>query len=227
MSKHPHFILGISMGAGSQPTAISVLEQEVLKTERLAAEGGPLQLRYLERVPSEENYLKIVERVGTLLEKSEIKDGEKCGETDVVLDVTGSGRAVVELFERAEIKPIMVTITGAGTTEDQVHFQDWRLPKVELIGLLRVAFEAGDRIKMAKKLELRQALIDELRGFKMRPPRIDQNDPELWREAEFDDLVFAVGLACWRASRNVPTPKAVWDEYYEWQKNRPGSPWSA
>ncbi len=29
-------------------------------------------------------------------------------------DVTGSGRAIVEVFERAEICPVVVFITGAG-----------------------------------------------------------------------------------------------------------------
>ena len=131
------------MGAGTQPTAISVLEQEVLKGERWSAETSALRLRYLERVPVEENYLKIVERITTLMKTPGIKDGEKCGETDVVLDVTGSGRAIVELFERAEIKPIAVNITGVGTIEDEVSFQNWRVPKIELVGLFRVVYEAG------------------------------------------------------------------------------------
>ena len=61
--------------------------------------------------------------------------------------------------------------------------------------------------------ELVPALIDELRDFKMKPPRIDPNDPETWREGQFDDLVFAVALAAWRASRHVPTPKIVRDHW--------------
>ncbi len=212
------------MGAGTQPTAISVLEQEVLKGERWSAESGALRLRHLERVPLEENYLKTVERITKLLEAPEIKDGEKCGKADVVLDVTGSGRAIVELFERAEITPIVAIITGAGVLEEEID-DVWRLPKIELVGLLRVAYEAG-RFKMAKSLDLVPALLDELRGFKMRSPRIDPNDPESWREAEFDDLVFAVALACWRASRNVPTPQIIHDEYDEWKKNRPRCVWA-
>ena len=32
MSKHPHFIIAASLGAGIQPTAIAVVEQEILKS---------------------------------------------------------------------------------------------------------------------------------------------------------------------------------------------------
>ena len=168
MSKHPHFILGVSMGAGTQPTAISVLEQEVLKGERWSAESGALRLRHLERVPLEENYLHTVERITAILERPEIKDGEKCGEPDVVLDVTGSGRAILELFKRAEIPtPIVAIITGVGMLEDEID-DVWRLPKTELVGVLRVGYEIR-RLKMAKDLELVPTLLGELRDFTMRP----------------------------------------------------------
>ena len=75
---------------------------------------------------------------------------------------------------------------------------------------------------MAKSLDLAPALIDELRDFKMRPPRIDPNDPESWRDAESDDLVFAVALACWRASRHVPYPKIKRDRWDQAERKRRG-----
>ena len=91
------------------------------------------------------------------------------------------------------------------------------VPKVELVGVLRVAYETK-RLRMAKSLELVPDLLNELREFKMRPPRIDANDPESWRVNEFDDLIFAVGLATWRANRYVPSPEAVRGRY---DKRRP------
>lgn len=79
---------------------------------------------------------------------------------------------------------------------------------------------------MAKSLDLAPALIDELRDFKMRPPRIDPNDPESWRDAESDDLVFAVALACWRASRHVPYPKIKRDRYRRGESRNDGGVWA-
>ncbi len=225
MSKHPHFIVGASLGTGMQPTAIAVIEQEVLKGSRWLPETGALRLKYLDRVPLEASYPEIVTRISTLLEAPEIKDGETCGTPDVILDVTGSGKAIIELFKRAEIKAVLVKIVGAGAEEDEHEANDWRVPKVELVGALRVVYEA-ERLKMAKGLDLVKTLVRELGEFKMRPPRIDPKDPESWREGQFDDLVFAVALAVWRASRRVPTPQVILDRYERAKRKQRGSAWA-
>ncbi len=217
MSKHLHYILGVSLGTGIQPTAVAVLEHEVWRSVNWEPETVALRLRYLERIPLDAGYPDTIERIDTLLKTAGIKD-EECDENpDVVLDVTGSGRAPVELFERAEIEPILVTITGATAPEEEANPDDWRIPKVELIGNLQVMYQTG-RLKMAKDLDLVPTLVDELRDFKMRPPRLDPSDPETWREGQFDDLVFAVALSAWRASRHVPTPQVVRDHRKEVQE---------
>lgn len=211
MSKHAHFLIAVTVGVGIQPTAIAVVEQEVLKSNGWRLETGALRLKHLERMPLDASYPDIAARVSTLLETPEIKDGERCGGAQVVIDVTGSGRAILKLFERVEIEPVVVTITGAGVREEH-KFNDWRVPKVELIGALRVVYETR-RLKMAKDIDLVQTLVSELREFKMRPPRIDPSAPETWRDGQFDDLVFAVALVAWRADRHVPTPQEIRDEY--------------
>ena len=171
---------------------LAVVEQEVLKGDRWLEETGALRLRHLERQPVETTYPKTVDRIATLLDQPAIKDGEKCGGAEVIIDITGSGRAILEIFRRADIRPVVVRNVGAGQTEEQVKpTWDWRVPKIELVGALRVVFEAG-RLKMARELELVPTLLNELREFKMRPTRIDPGDPETWRDTEFDDLVFAV-----------------------------------
>ena len=225
MSAHPHFIIGASLGTGIQPTAIAVVEQEVLKGDRWLEVTAGLQLRHLERLPVETTYPKTVDRISTLLDTPQISDGEKCGGTEVVLDITGSGRAVLDLFKRANIRPVVVRIIGAGQREEQTKpLFDWHVPKIELVGALRVIFEAG-RLKMAKELDLVQTLMNELREFSMRPTRIDPGDPESWRDTEFDDLVFAVALAVWRADRYIPTPQNSRERYNKKPK-RVGSAWA-
>jgi hypothetical protein len=216
MSGHPHFIIGASLGTGTQPTAIAVLEQEVLKKRDWPAETGTLSLRYLARLALDVNYPQIVAETTKFLEAPEIKDKEGCGKSEVLLDLTGCGRAVVELFERDRIEPLRIWIVGAGRQEEQASNGAWHIPKVELIGVLRVLYEA-ERLKMAKDLDLVPTLLDELRSFKVRAPRIDPNDPESWREGQHDDLVFAVALTAWRASRHVPYPRDDEPEF----RNRP------
>jgi len=224
MSKHLHYIVSASLGTGIEPTAIAVLEQQIQNGDRWLAKTAALRLRYLERMSLSATYPDIVAQISTLLNAEEIKDVEACGETDVVLDVTGVGRAILELFTRDRIAPIVAIITGAGVQEEEID-DLWRLPKRELVGTLRVVYEEK-RLKMAESLDLVPALLDELRRFKMRPPRIDPNDPESWREAESDDLVFAVGLACWRASRNVPAPKPKRDRYRKQPARNRGGVWA-
>jgi hypothetical protein len=213
MKPHPHFIIAASLGTGIQPTAIAVVEQEVLKGDRWLQETGALRLRHLERLPVDTTYPKTVDRISTLLTTPEIDDGDKCGGAEVVLDITGSGRAILEIFKRRDIRPVVVRIVGAGHREEQIKpTWDWHVPKLELVGALRVVFEAG-RLKMARELDLVQDLLNELREFNMRPPRIDPGDPETWRDTEMDDLVFAVALAAWRANRHVPTPQIIRERY--------------
>ena len=160
-----------------------------------------------------------------MLDTPEIKDVEKCGGAEVVLDITGPGRAILDLFTRAEIRPVVVRIVGAGQREEQVKpTWDWHVPKAELIGVQRVAYE-DERLKLAGELELVPILLNEYHEFKMRSSRINPGDPEAWRETEHDDLVFAVALAAWRADRHVPTPQIIRERYDKKQK-RVGSAWA-
>ena len=159
MSGHPHFIVGASLGVGIQPTVIAVLEQEVSKSDPWLPVTAALRLRHLERLSLDASYPGTVDRIGTLLEAPEIKDGEACGGPDVVLDVTGSGRAIIELFKRERMSPIVVTIAGAGVLEEEAKYDDWRVPKVELVGALRVLYET-ERLRMAQALDLVPTLLD-------------------------------------------------------------------
>ncbi len=214
MSKHKHYVFGVSLGVSIQPTAMALVEHKVWKNENWEPETEALHLRYLERLQLDAGYPDTVERIDTVLKSAEIKD-EECDENpDVIIDVTGAGRAILELFKRAEIEPIVVTITNASGREEEIKPDDWHVPKKELIGNLQVMYQTG-RWKMAKDLELVPTLIKELRDFKMRPPRLDPSDPETWRERPSDDLVFAVALAAWRASRHIPTPQVVRDHQDE------------
>ena len=208
MSGHFHYILGASLGTGMQPTAIAVIEQEISQNGNWRAGIEALRLRHLERVPLDDGIPETVAQVKALLGREEIKERESAGGAEVVLDITGTGHAPVELFKGAGINPQLVMITGATTVEEETKPNDWRIPKIELIGTLQMLLE-DNRLKMARELDLVSDLTDELNQFSMRPPRINPNDPEAWREGQFDDLVFAVAIAAWRANKHVPMPEGV------------------
>lgn len=208
MNGHLHYILGVSLATGMQPTAIAVIEQEISQNGKWRAGIEALSLRWLERVPLDDGITKTVAQVKDLLKRDEIAKTEDGGGAEVVLDITNSGHAPVELFEGAGIKPLLVTVTGATTIEEETAPNDWRIPNIELVGKLDVLFDSN-RLQMADKLDLAGDLNDELNKFRKNPPRINPNDPESWREGQFDDLVFAVAVAAWRATGHVPKPQAV------------------
>jgi hypothetical protein len=202
-----HYVISVSLGTGIEPTAIAITEQEMTRASGFRAETKALRLRHLERLPANESLPVTVQRIVTLLASPDIEEAENCGGAEVVLDVTGSGRAIVELFQRESIKPVVVNVTGSSEAAVEVEHKAWRLPKAELVGHLRIAYEA-DRLRMAKGLELVPKLLDELNAFKMRAPRLDLNDPESWRDTEQSDLVLAVAVGTWWTGHNRPRPDA-------------------
>ena len=85
---------------------------------------------------------------------------EQAKETDLIMDVTGTGRSVGNLMVQSGLKPVRGTIAG-GHEADQHEHNEWRLPKVKLVGGQEVTFQS-DRLDMGAELELVPALIKEL-----------------------------------------------------------------
>jgi hypothetical protein len=157
-----------------------------------------LHLRYLERIALGTRYPAIVGHVLGLLDRSPLSR-----ETPLVVDRTGVGSAVVDLFTAAGVRPYALTITGG----DQVIREPYhiKVPRRELVGQL-VALYHGGRLKVAGSLPLVPALVDELLNFRIKVNLKTGHDSyEAWRESVHDDLVLTVALACWHAE-NTPAP---------------------
>ena len=206
-----HFVIGVDLGVGMQPSAIAVIKQEVVDLIRRGREVRAMELVYLERLSLGASYAEVIEAVKKVLE--EVKDKEQDtlrGEprTDVVVDITGTGRAVGKLIEKAGLRPIFVTMTS-GNTESRPGYNDLRIAKLSLIGNLVTLFQNPDtRFKVANSLPLVGKLTKELQSYSPKTVTLNSNDPEAWRENENDDLVFALALATWRATEYLPKPPA-------------------
>jgi hypothetical protein len=209
------FVIGLDLGQAQDYTAVAVVER-VAVAVAIPRPHTETQhhLRYLARIPLGTKYPTIVEQVKGLLSQPPLSRDD----TPLVVDGTGVGKAVVDMFTAAGVRPYAVTITGGDTVnrEDPWHL---KVPKRDLVGQL-VALYQSRRLKTAAGLELAPVLLNELVNFKVKVSIATGHDSyEAWRESVHDDLVLAVALACWFGEQSgefavstttwVPAPAAA------------------
>ena len=125
----------------------------------------------------------------------------------LVLDGTGVGRAVVDLFGGLGTRCVPVLITGG----DVASYSDgyWRVPKRDLASTLVALFQTG-RLQIAAGLQLAPVLATELLNFKVKVNVATGHDSyESWRESIHDDLVLSVAMGCWYGEYQG-APAGVW-----------------
>jgi hypothetical protein len=186
------YFLGLDLGQASDFTALCV----VAKVPRPGLRPH-YAVRELIRFPLGTPYTEIVPKVVDMT----LNLSKECP-TVLVLDATGVGRPVVDMF-RERIKCAAITIT-AGSTDSYDEVNDvHRIPKKDLVGFLQVLLQ-DQRLKVAKSLPLADVLAKELLNFKVKITAAGNETFESWREKDHDDLVLALALACWVGLRCVP-----------------------
>ena len=98
------FILSADLGQANDYTAISILERIT------AHDGGSAGylLRYLQRPPLGTPYPAIVAQVLSLLDRAPLSRTE----TPLVVDATGVGAPLVDMFTAQGVRPRAITIHG-------------------------------------------------------------------------------------------------------------------
>jgi hypothetical protein len=194
-SEDTEYVIGVDLGQSRDPTAIAIVR-------RVSAFGGevhdPLledatelyQCGHLERLPLNTSYPTIVAHVAGLLER--LPRG-----TELVIDFTGVGRPVFDMFEIAGIDPMGVLITG-GTTESG-DGRIYTVPKINLVSGVQALLHE-ERLKIHRELPEAPVLVSELQNF-----RVDFTTAGHMtfnaRSGTHDDLVLALAIAVWRAKR--------------------------
>lgn len=193
------FFLGLDLGQQSDYTAVSVLEETPAAPDEGRKEKA-YAVRHLERfrrVP----YPDVVDRVEHLLNGPALRH-----RTELIIDTTGVGAPVADLFRKRNRQFRGVLITG-GDVESRGEDRSYRVPKRNLVSQLQILLQSG-RLKIAGGLELSEVLKSELTNFKVKINLNTAHDSyEAWRENDHDDLVLSVALAAWGASK-IPVPQA-------------------
>lgn len=178
--------VGVDFGRYTDHTAAAVIEYH-----------PPYFLtRGLARWPLRRPYTDVVDDLARGLSKA--------GSVTVAVDSTGVGAGVLEMIEAHPgfaphvCRVHAVTITG-GRLEHRYGPRKWSVPKRRLVTAVQ-SLLASRRLKIAPDLPGARELVDELTHFKVRISR-GGHDSYGGAGGRHDDLVMALGLACWAATR--------------------------
>jgi hypothetical protein len=201
--------LGLDLGQVSDYTALVIIRRTLppgWDPERIFPDPPPgcrYELVGLKQYPLGTPYLAIVSHVASLLVREPLRlPGDPPLDrpsprrrSTLVIDATGVGPAVVDMFRQARLDPVAVTIT-AGHQAAQTDHNDWRVPKRDLVSVLQALLQA-QRLEIAADLPETAVLYRELKNFRVRITLAAHETFGAWREREHDDTVLALALACW------------------------------
>jgi hypothetical protein len=190
------YLAGLDLGQAADYTALIIAEQ-------VRDEDAPTRydVRHIQRYRLHTPYPEIVAAVAATLGRPEL-----ARQFQLIVDGTGVGRAVVDLF-RAEhtlqglMVPISITAGAVVTLQDD----GWvNVPKKDLVATTPVLLQQ-QRLRFARGLPETALLTSELQTFQVRMTA-SANETFAAREGQHDDLVLALALLCWYGE-NMPPPR--------------------
>jgi hypothetical protein len=183
------FVAGLDLGQTNDPSALEILERR---------DGPPARydVRHVERFPLGTSYPAIVQAVKARLEL--VPESPQ-----LVVDGTGVGRAVVDMFREAMPRAVVpVTIHGGERATYNRDDGYLHVPKRDLVGVVQVLLQNA-RLRLAKGLPEVGVLTAELRNFKVKLTEAANDVYGAWREGQHDDLVLALAVAAWYAEVGI------------------------
>ena len=176
-----------------------------------------LQVRWLEKLPLGSAFASVVRRtVAIHCDPALLSGGDPVRfiaptKPDIVLDSTGVGSPLREMFMTQHKTPTIPVIITGGVVVNQ-NANGYRVPKADLVAALSVEFELA-RIKIASGLDLSDDLLGELRNFRMETSAATGRTRLRAAAGHHDDLLIATALATWwltsQRSQHVGTARIV------------------
>lgn len=203
------YLFGLDLGQTNDFTAVIVVERlQNVYTEQVNTARDPhfstgsdwatrrtfdpatYHVRYIERMRNLP-YPVMVERVKHLILQPEIADRYM-----LVLDRSGVGRAVYDLFETTDLHSYGITITGGAT--DTPGRKAANVCKANLVATVQVLHQAAnpDRLQYVRGLADLVLLRAEVADFRVKVSKA-QTETYAAREGQHDDLILGLALALW------------------------------
>jgi hypothetical protein len=188
------YCAGLDLGQAADFTALVLVEIDEDFDEQAHRCLRRHAVRYLRRWPLHTPYPAIVADVTAMLGKPTLNG------TPLVVDQTGVGAAVVDLFRLGavdELKPVLIT-SGNAVSRDEHGV--YHVAKKVLVSTLQVLLQER-RLLIAPALAHAETLESELQNFRVKITAAANETFGAWRERDHDDLVLALALAVWHAEK--------------------------
>ena len=154
------------------------------------------RITWLERIPLRTPYPAVVARIGAIL-------GSLPRGTELVLDYSGVGRGVADMFVYAGTTPLMVTITGGDAVGWARGGNSVTVPKSTLVSRLVALMYSGELV-VHRDLKDWPMLRREMINYRT---EVTASGQVTWNAAAgaHDDLIIATALAGWcLEGRDIP-----------------------
>lgn len=198
------YYLGVDLGQAQDYTASSLLHRIDRWQKR---DGIPGSQRYMEEPVKNVHgydvedirrwelgtpYHEIVQDVKAMLNHPELY-----GRTELIVDATGVGVAVVERMREEGLSPIGIIITGGHNVTLGTDGM-YRVPKRDLVVKGQLMIESW-QMRFADIPEAKLART-EFENFKLKlSPKTGNDTYDAWRDSIHDDIVLSVLLPLWYA----------------------------
>ncbi len=182
-------LVGLDVGQMADFTALAVLEY-VHEVTRVYTVG------HLQRFDLRTPYPVIVERVAGMLQRPEVGS-----DVTLLIDVTGVGRGVLDMFHVAHVVPIAVSIHGGSAVTHQGR--EWHVPKKDLVYSLTALSQARPvRLALGERVPFAREVRQEMQSFTAKINHETAHESfAAWREQLHDDLILAMSLCTWWGER--------------------------
>jgi hypothetical protein len=207
------FAVAVELGMPADGTAIAVVQ--LVPSPSSPSDPSPdqpgLHLRHLKRFLPGTPYRDIAQGLLDLLNFEELSQTKEKTVRETVMDVDLTvlpvidqrvvGSPVVDTILRKVNRPDARRVSISGSHSQGYADGYYHVPKPELISLIQAGLGWG-LLEFAEKLPETKTFVEGLIKYQDRKTNsMVQTDP--WREHESDDLVLAVGLACWELQQDT------------------------
>jgi len=196
-------LLGLDLGQSADPSALTVTRKTVPVYENRVTgeveEKG--QARYavvwIERFDLGTPYQEVVQKVAAVQGAPETGS-----DPPLVMDATGVGQPVVEMFRAEGLAPVQILFTS-GDNWTKKGARAYGVPKKDLATTVQGLLQAG-RIEIVEALDLAPQLVQEMKRFRVKYTAAGNARFEHAQESDTDDVLLSLACALWHAENGDP-----------------------